>query len=200
MFNNVIIIHGIGGLHREPYFNSLKLKCESLGMTVYMPSLGGYRDNTTYDMWKNYFDKNLLSKINDKTLVIAQSMGTQFVVKYFAEKKINVGLYISLAAPGDILDIRPEMSEKAKSFKPVSTQFKPTHQERLEFKNLPFKKYSFYSNNDTFFTMENLEDYIQSIGSEAIFVKDRAHFNSDTLKSGLVELESFIENIVKEQP
>ena len=114
MFNNVVIIHGVGGLHREPYFNALKLKCENLGMTVYMPSLGGYRDNITYDMWQNYFDENILPIINDKTLLIAQSMGTQFVVKYFAANKINVGLYISLAAPGDILNIRPEMTEKAK--------------------------------------------------------------------------------------
>ena len=197
MYKNIVIIHGIGGFHREKYFDHLKEMCENLGLKVYMPSFGGYKDGITYDMWKEKFDNEVLPYIGKDTILVAQSMGTQFVVKYFAENKVNVGVYISTAGPYDIHDIKPEMNEKAIAFEPVSIIFTPTDTEREIFKNLDFPKYSFYSDNDIFFSEENLSNYAKSIGSNVTMIPGKSHFNTEDMLDGFVELEDMIKDLIK---
>lgn len=196
MYKNIVIVHGIGGLHREMYFEHLKGLCEDLGLDVYMPSMGGYRDGVTYDTWREKFDREILPYIGKDTILVAQSMGTQFVVKYFAEKKINVGVYISTAGPYNILDIKESMQEKGKLFEPVSTTFAPTDEEREIFRNLDFPKYSFYTDNDTFFEEDNLSNYAIAIGSTARLLPGKAHFNMEDMLDGLKELEDMIKSFV----
>ncbi len=194
MYNKVVLIHGIGGLNRELYFPSLKRYLENLGIEVMMPSLGGYRDGTTYSHWESYFDKEILSNLDENTIVVAQSMGTQFAVKYIANKKLNIGLYISTAGPKNVLDMKPEIGEKREVYKLTSHQFVPTDSEFEMFKNLPFEKFSFYSNNDNFFNEENLESYAEAIGATKCFLEDKAHFNKEEIALGFKELEEFIKS------
>ena len=83
---NIVVVHGIGGIEREPYFPHLKQTCQDLGLEVFMPSLGSYKDQVTYEIWKDYFDKNILPYIDKNTIFVAQSLGTQFAIKYIVEK------------------------------------------------------------------------------------------------------------------
>ena len=194
MINKVVLIHGIGGLGREIYFPSLKEYLENLGIEVFMPSLGGYKDKTTYPQWESCFDKEILPHLDSETIVVAQSMGTQFAVKYIAKRKPDIGLYISTAGPKNVLDMKPEIGEKREVYKVTACQFAPTESEFETFKNLPFEKFSFYSNNDNFFTQENLESYANAIGATKIFVKNKQHFNMEEIALGFKELEEFIKN------
>lgn len=68
-------------------------------------------------------------------------MGTQFTVKYFAEKKLNVGAYISLAGPGNILEMRPEIGEKIKLFRPVAQQYALVKKSIMSLKNCLLKSF-----------------------------------------------------------
>lgn len=192
MIKNIVIIHGIGGIEKEPYFPHLYDFCEGLGIDVYMPSLGGYKQGITYEIWKEYFDKNILQYIGKDTIIVAQSNGTQFSVKYLAERNLKINTYISLAGFKDI-KFRPEEEEYCKKFEPTSVLFAPSEEEYKKFKKLKFKKYSLFSDNDTFFEEDNLRKYIKAIGSEEVYLKDKAHFNKE---NKVEELERLIEKIV----
>lgn len=194
MYNKVVLIHGIGGVNREVYFPALKKYLENMGVEVFMPSLGGYKDGTTYSKWENHFDKEILPKLDKNTIIVAQSMGTQFAVKYIAKRSPGIGLYISTAGPKNVLDMKPEIGEKREVYKLTSKQFVPTEDEFNKFKNLPFEKFSFYSNDDNFFNEQNLESYAEAIGATKCFLKNKSHFNKEEIASGFTELEEFIKN------
>lgn len=193
-YKNVILIHGVGGLSKETYFSHLKNFCEEQGLDVYMPSLPSYHEGATFEEWKRYFDDNFYDKLDKTTLIFAQSMGTSFIVKYLAENKKEIGVYISAAAPKNILKLRKEAPDRAVNFAPTSSLFKPNDDEYETFKGLKFEKYSFFSDDDTFFDLENLQAYSQAIGSKAMFVKGKAHFNKEDKQE---EIENFIYNIIK---
>lgn len=193
-YKNIILIHGIGGLSKETYFSHLKNFCEQLGLNVYMPSLPSYHEGATYEDWKRYFDENLLDKLNNKTIILAQSMGTSFIVKYLSENKKSIGVYVSCAAPKDILKLRKEAPDRAVNFAATSSLFKPNDYEYEIFKGLKFIKYSFFSDDDTFFELENLQAYSQAIGANEMFIKGKAHFNKEDKQ---VEVENLISKIIK---
>ncbi len=193
---NIILIHGIGGLHRESYFEHLKQYCQNLGLYVFMPSLGGYKDGITYRTWKRIFDTQFKSVLNKDTIVLAQSIGTQFIVKYLSETKQTIGCYISCAAPYNATVFRDEIKESAQRFIVAAKTFIPNEKEYQIFKTLPFKKFSFYSNNDCFFEQTNLEKYVNSIGAVGTLLPNKSHFSVDGAPSELIEVEEFIKSMI----
>lgn len=191
MFKRIVCIHGIGGLERETYFHHLKSFCESLGLEVFMPSLGGYKNGISYEDWADYFDKNLAQKLDEQTIVLAQSVGTLFFVKYLSAKRLNVGFYISCCGPAEI-----EKQDKSNKLRyETSLLFKPKEADFAFFKNLNFPKHSFFCDNDTFFDLENLENYAEKIGGTKHLVLGKAHFNFDGSEAGVEELETFIKSL-----
>lgn len=198
----VLIVHGLGGL-KEQYFPHLAKVCESLGLDVIMPNFGSYRENTNYKIWKTKFDNEILQRIDNETIVVANSLGTQFIVKILAEKKIDVGAYISVAGAGEILNLKPTAPERVLNAKNVSETFSPSKKEFEIFKNLNFPKFSFYSNNDRFFEKENLELYTELIDSKKLFLPNRNHFdkNDATDEFYLIfeELEELVKKIAKQK-
>lgn len=198
MLKKLVAIHGIGGLEKDVFFSHLKEFAENLGLKVYMPSLGSYHEGATYESWKQQIDEKILSEIDSETIVVTQSIGTQFAVKYLAEKEIEVGAYISCAGPKNVLSVKKAEKEHAKRFHSNALTFVPSKKEFEIFKNLNFPKYSFYSNNDNFFTVKNLEAYADAIDSKKIFIKNMGHFNVPEIKNGFEGLEKLIENLVSE--
>lgn len=194
---NVVLIHGNGGLIKEPYFPHLKDFCTSLGLQVFMPELGGKNDGITYESWKNIFDDEILSYINSETIIVAQSLGTQFAVKYLSEKNLNVGAYISCAAPYDILQLRKTLLDITPSVNTTSKKIKPSKAEFAKFKSFNFPKYSLFSDNDKFFEQSNLERYSNEIGSIPVLTKGKGHYNFSTGITKLDELEDLIAKIAK---
>ena len=188
MLKKVILIHGVGGIGKEKYFPATKKFLENLGLEVFMPSLGGYKENTSYESWSDFFDKNLKHKFGKDTIVIAQSIGTQFLIKYLSKTNLELGLYISCCGPRFMQACFGENNLRDK----VSTSFIPSDEEFETFKNLNFPKHSFYSDNDTFFNLENLESYADAIGAEKHLCLNRAHFNFDGAEGGVAELENFL--------
>ena len=188
---NIVVVHGIGGIEKEMYFPHLKQFCERLGLEVFMPSLGNYREGTTYELWKKYFDENIAMHINNNTSFVGQSIGTNFAVKYLVERNLNPAVYISMAGPYNVLELRKDAPERAFSFAPTSSLFKPTQNEFEIFKTKQFPKYSFFCDNDIFFEQSNLENYSKAINSEAILVKGKKHFGVEIVP----ELEALIKKI-----
>ena len=194
---NIIYIHGVGGVHRESYITWLEKELKHLNLNVIIPSLGGYRDGITYLSWKTEFEKLCKNYINKNTIVIAQSMGTQFFVKYMAETNGEVAAYISCAAPYGARNIKPqEDMEKLKLMGKAAKTFIPTAKEYNRFKNLTFNKYSFYSNGDIFFELDNLEKYYKAIGATPHFIKNKGHFNFSAGVHDFPELLNLVKEII----
>lgn len=198
---NIVIIHGLGGL-KEKYFPHLANFCKNLGLEVLMPNLGSYHDDggINYELWKSRFDESVASHIKSETIVVANSLGTQFAVKYFTEKQIQIKAYISVSGASKITRMRPTAPQRVLDAKPISANFEPSLAEFETFKNLQFPKFSFFSNNDRFFEMSNLENYAKLIGSKPLYLPNHNHF--DKLEDGtdftkFVELEKLIENLNK---
>lgn len=195
MIKNVVLIHGIGGLAREAYFPHLKSACEGLGLKVYMFDLGGYRQNTSYQKWESYFNGELSGMDWANTLVVAQSLGTSFAVKYFSEQKIKIGTYISCAGPFDVTQTRSTAPERVQQFPRISMFFKPSEEQFAFFGNMDFPKYSFYSDNDPMFEVENLKKYSELIGAKT-YVTHKGHYSFDDGVIEFDELEDLIRHLV----
>lgn len=197
--SKAIIIHGLGGL-KEQYFPHLAKVCEGLGLEVVMPSFGSYRENTNYEKWHEQFDQSFLQKLDGETIVVANSLGTQFFVKYLAEKKVNVKAYISVAGAGEILNMKPTAPERVLNARNVSETFAPSKNDFEIFKNFDFPKFSFYSDNDRYFEQSNLEKYTKLIDSKPIFLPNRNHFDQTDdgkINTEFLELEDLIKKLMK---
>jgi predicted alpha/beta hydrolase family esterase len=176
---NIILIHGIGGGNTtRPNFEWLKLECEKLGVRVFMPRMPGWKDNGTYEQWHKVFEQDCGKAINTDTIIFAQSLGTQFTVKYLAEKNKEIAGYISCAGMRCMKTLRrtPENEASAKNFENIIPSFEISKDEYTKFKALKFPKFSLYSDNDSYFEQTNLEAYIKEIGSQPVFVKGKGHF------------------------
>ena len=198
MIKNIVLIHGIAGIKDGSYFYPLKKKFESLGIKIYMPKFHGYKeDEFSYLEWENYFLQNK-DLFCDETILIAQSLGTQFAVKFLSENKLGVALYVSCAGAYDFSEMREEitnarlMLEKARDFLPTEKDFE-------YMKNANFKKFSLFTDNDTFFFQKNLEKYAEKIGATPFLIKGKAHFNVPAGVKRLPELETLLENFIDEQ-
>lgn len=196
MIKNIVLIHGIAGIKDGSYFYPLKEKFEKLGIKIYMPRFKGFRDDGfSYAEWENYFISNE-DLFCDETILIAQSLGTQFAVKFLSEHKLGVALYVSCAGAYDFSEMREEilnanvMLEKAREFLPTKKDF-------AYIKNADFEKYSLFTNNDTFFFQKNLEKYAEKIGATPYLIKGKAHFNVPAGVKRLPELENLIEDFIK---
>ncbi len=199
----VVIIHGLGGL-KETYFPHLAETCKKLGLEVFMPNLGSYHDEggTSYEIWKNNFDKQILPHLDKETLVVANSLGPVFFVRYFAERKVQIGAYISCAGGYNPLEMNPSAPQRIvtneTAIKTIST-FVPQKKDFEIVKNLDFPKFSFFSDNDRFFLQENLENYSKAIGSEPILIKGLSHFDmtpDGKWFTNFTQLENLIEKII----
>lgn len=198
--NKVVIIHGLGGL-KEKYFPHLAQACKDLGLEVFMPNLGSYHDpeGIDYEMWRQRFEDNLPFNLDEDTIVIANSLGTQFVVKYIAENKVKIKAYISVSGARNITDMRATAPERVLNAAPISAKFAPSDNEFETFKNLDFAKFSYFSDDDRFFVYENLEKYSKAIGSKPLFIPNRCHFdriNGEDLTE-FYELEELIKSLIK---
>jgi len=192
---NIILIHGTGGYKSESYFAWLKIECEKIGLNVFIPQMPGWRDGGTYEMWRDIFDKECGHLISKETIILAQSLGTRFAVKYLGEVNKEVKAYISCAGMYDMAKMRdtPENVLRIKDFELQIPSFTVSKDEYKKFANFNFPKFSFYSDNDNFFEQSNLELYANSIDAKHILVKGKGHFS---IFAGVREFPEVLEIIL----
>ena len=192
----VMLLHGIGGNRTgksDDYFQYLDNECKKMGVNCVIPSMPR---GAEYETWREEFNNGGFDKsVCPETLVLAQSLGTQFFVKYLCEKagKISgndeVGAYISCAGMKHLTKVRDVSdnlggsidtsgNERAEEFlvKTVDS-FKVSDKEYKCFKNFKFPKVSIYGGRDLFYSKDNLEAYADAIGAKKVFLKERGHFS-----------------------
>ena len=107
---NFIFICGLGGDKGMTYVPNLKKFLEDNGHRFYAPHMPSFEDGITYDKYKESFEELIINeKLTDSSdiVIIAQSAGTNFMVKYFANNPINICGYISCAGFYSMVDKNP---------------------------------------------------------------------------------------------
>ena len=97
------------------------------------------------------------------TLLVCQSAGTNFAVKYFSHSPATLKGYISVSGFSSKPD-RPNI--KGVGRLQVLETFYASNKEYETFKNLNFPKFSIYGGKDCLFTVNNLKTYAQKIGAK----------------------------------
>lgn len=175
---NVIIIHSYNGDTEKSFAPSIEQTCRENEIDYYFPRFP-IRGEATYEAWEKILDKYKEAGIlNEDSIVIAHSLGTQFIIKYLAKHNIKIETYISVA--GFVNFKGREDLER------ILIPFAPTNEEFHKCGELINNRYSVYSDNDELNGVDNLEGYADKLSAERILIEGAGHFNP---KSGVKEID-----------
>lgn len=182
---NVILIHGYNGIPK--IYNWLENELKNKGYKVIIPEFPT-REEVIYSKWKNIMD-NYKQNLNKDTIVIAHSIGNEFLIKYICENDLEIDLYISLAGFAKKFECenRDDLNRALK-------EFLVNDKEKTKFKESINVRYSIYSDNDHIIPFEVLEQYAEDIDSTPILIKGIGHMGN---KSGLEKIPEVLEIIEK---
>lgn len=182
---NVFLIHGYNGIPK--IYDWLESELEKLKYNVVLPQFP-IREGVIYENWKKTFD-NYRNYIDDESIVVAHSIGNEFIIKYFNENSLSAKLYISLAGFSEYFEWKDK-----EDLNRACKEFLVSKKELGNFRNRCGKKYSIYSNNDHIVPFEILQEYPRSINATPILIKNIGPMGK---KSGLEEIPKVID-LIKE--
>lgn len=181
---NVFIIHSYNGNTEHSFAPSIEKLCKNNNIDYYFPRFPT-GSNANYESWEEvlneYRKKGIL---NDKSIVIAHSLGAHFIPKYLVKNNVIINTYISVAGFVDY--------NYNGNLKKIVDIFQPTSNEFEKCKNLVKNRYSIYSDNDIISDTDKLEKYANMLSAHKIVINGAGHFGP---KSGITEIED-INNII----
>ena len=183
---NIILIHGYNGIPK--IYEWLEIELTKLGYNVIVPEFPP-REGVVYKSWKSILEK-YKEKIKSDSIIVAHSIGNEFIIKYLNENNLKINLYISLAGFSKYFE-----TEGKEELNRACKEFLVTERELENFKSKSNKRYSIYSNNDHIVPLDTLEDYPKSINSIPIFIENIGHMGK---KSGLEKIPKVMEIIERE--
>lgn len=182
---NILLIHGYNGIPK--IYEWLENELEELGYNVIVPKFKP-REGVIYKEWKKLFDE-YKNYIHEESIIVAHSIGNEFIIKYFNENDLRAKLYISLAGFSEYFEW-----ENKEDLNRACKEFLVNEKELQDFKNRYVKKYSIYSNNDHIVPFDILQKYPKSIDAIPILIENIGHMGK---KSGLEEIPKVVD-IIKE--
>ena len=169
----VIIIHSYNGDTEESFAQSIEERCRKNGAEyrfLHFPT----RTQASYESWKRVMDRET---IDENTVLIAHSLGTQFVPKYLSETRRRIDTYVSVAGYLHY-EGRCDLEE-------INRNFEPSDQDFANCRSLIRRRISLYSDNDRMNPTEKLEAYADALDAEIILIPGAGHFDP---ASGIREL------------
>lgn len=188
MVKRVIIVHGWEGHSNEGWFPWLKNKLNKKGFKVSVPQLPN-PENPKIHEWVSALSK-IAGTPDINTYFIGHSMGCQTIARYLEKLSVNEkiggavfvgGYFKSLTG---LVEDEPEIWEKWKSSSVDLDKVKI---------HLP-KSVAFFSDNDPYVPLENIDDFKNKLGSEVIILKNMGHFMQD---DGCYELPIVLEKLLE---
>lgn len=135
---------------------------------------------------EKYLSQNLIS---EQTVVVSRCLGSKFIVKYTAMKKLKFKALICIASSFED-DIPKD------SLKDAWKDFKVYQEETSKIPNYIDYRFSIYGDCDHLFSKDSLEYSADLIKAEKVFVKGLNHCGNS---SGVEKLPQVIEIIKKLQ-
>lgn len=145
-------------------------------------------EKISYANWCNEVDKNV-NLFTEDTIVIAHSLGTFFVPKYLAAKKLQINTFIAIAGglPND---------NEYGTLDKFATQFKLS-KEDCEYIKYNVKNRCFiYSDNDRYFNSDMQQRYINNMNADGIYVEGKGHFGRTEKVTEIPEVIEIVKNIL----
>lgn len=185
MEKNLFIIHGFNGDTSDTFGPYVENEAKKRNLIVYLPIFPS-QNLATYKGWSKEMDKYKKS-INEKTIIIAHSLGANFIPRYLVENNLSIGLYISLAG---FLTDHSGIEAIAKAV----TDFKPNEQQIDQSIELMKERYSLYSDNDHLNPREELERYADRFKSKKIFIPNIGHMGRKSGVKEIPEIKEIMDN------
>lgn len=157
------IIHGFNGDTTYTFGPHLKEELEKRNYNVIMPHFP-IRTDASYLGWSSILNQ-YKELFNEDTLIICHSIGNPFIIKYLSENNLKAKLYVSVAGFCKLFTV-PNREDLNKAF----VDFKVDENNINYCKaTLPFR-YSLYSDNDHVIPFDILEDFINKLDSNPVFI------------------------------
>jgi len=177
---NVILMHGYEGRGGQGWFFETKKFLEKRGFNVYNPDFPN-SDKPKYLEWKEFFESNILPKINENTFFIAHSLAPTFLIKYLSENDLKLGkVYFIAPAVRKNADI-PEIDEFFEDF------------DLQKVKKL-IKEISVIYSNDPYIPKEDFEYLIKELGAKKTYLENKEHFTQNEKSN--VEILEFLDEVL----
>lgn len=175
-----LLIHGYNGIPK--IFEYFKSALEGMGYRVVMPSLPTQQE-ISFGGWEHELGK--LNIPQEVSLLIAHSVGNEFMIRYCAKHCLRAQLYIGLAG-----FVESFMHDNRDDLNTVIAEMQCSDQEVDKFKDLATMRYAIYSDNDHIVPYGILQNFSQRISADPIMIPEIGHMGK---KSGLDELPEVID-------
>ena len=157
------IIHGFNGDTTYTFGPHLKSELEKINYNVIMPHFP-IRADATYSGWSSILDE-YKELFDENTIVVCHSIGNPFIIKYISENNLKAKLYVSVAGFCKLFKV-PDREDLNKAF--VDFEVKQNNIDYCK-KHIQYR-YSLYSDNDHLIPFDILEDFIDNLESNPIFI------------------------------
>lgn len=174
-----LLIHGYNGIPKV--FGYFQNELEKLGYKTIMPSLPT-QQAISFSGWESELNKlNIPTKVS---LLIAHSVGNEFMIRYCAKYDLEVELYIGLAGfvESFVHDNRNDLNE-------VIAKMQCNEQEIQKFRELTTTRYAIYSNDDHIVPYNILQSFPKAISATPVMILNIGHMGK---KSGLERLPEVV--------
>ena len=173
MKTNYFLVHGTFGDAEYHWFGWLKQELIKKGFDCVAPDFETVEGVNNYEtrkkLLKEYYDKGI---INANTVFIGHSSGPIVVAKFLIEEKINVKGIVSVSGFNNVNGPYEEYNEVNKDFN-IEDEVLATINDYVKF------VICYYSDNDPYLKLEELEKFAFLTKAEKQFVKGAGHFNAD---------------------
>ena len=185
---NIVLIHGYNGVPKVYNWIEEELSKNQEYNNIIIPKFP-VAEGVIYENWKTIMDK-YKGYLEKNTIVVAHSIGNEFLIKYLNENNINIGLYISLAGFAEYF-----YTENKADLNRAVNEFLVTNEEKNKIKQLAKIRYAIYSDNDHIVPFEVLKKYVEDIEAIPQFITGIGHMGK---KSGIEKIQEILDIIDKE--
>ena len=164
----VILIHGMACYLDECFGKGVKASLDNAKIPYYEPQFE-FHPNISYKKWCESM-QDYRQYIDDDTIFVCHSLGTNFIIKYLAEQKLTCKAVIAVA--GGVVSSKLEMPQKLAylyEFCPTDKEFKYCQ------KAVPFR-YNIFNKEDHIWTMQQLKRYADKLKAKPVELEYGGHF------------------------
>lgn len=185
----VFIIHGWGGNPQEGWFPWVKNELEGRGFTVEVPQLP-HADEPRIKNWIPAL-KEAIGIPDEQTYFVGHSMGCQAIARYLEELPENIKIGGAVFVAGFFKSLSGIEDDEDKK---ISDEWLKTPLNLDQIKKHLQKSVAIFSDNDPYVSLENTEEFENTLKSEIIIEHEKEHFSGRT---GTFELPSVRDAILE---
>lgn len=189
--SNIFVLHSLNGDTAEFWGKDIVSKFKDK-IDVYMPAFP-IRAESSYEKFDAILSQFVKDGIlNEKSLVIAHSIGNAYFVRFMAKYKIKVAAFIAVA-PGAVYEYPSSRNdyivkvEKQAYLKPYELVYVKNNQKNVV---------CLYSDEDDN-NLEKFTRFINDTGAKSVYLKGYNHFDGYHYIYSVPELVSLIEELIE---